>query len=346
MRNRGRWADDPAGRLAKWGLGSGLLHAALLGVCVLIQPASDQVRPALRIRLVDEAGAVMSNPVPAEPQPVAVPVKAVSPPRPRPRRTLPAPAPPAAERAPVAAPELETAPTVVAAAEPIKALPAPAAPPAVSAPEPSPVRPVAASPAPEPAVVPAPGPPAGGKPSDTPGARGRVEEARSQGGGGGPGSATVEAHGVFLLAGQGAGAGVGDGAGNGSGNGFGHGVSAGQGGATGGSAGRGNGAGIVASRGGGAPSDGRGAGHILRGIRSQIERARVYPDAARRQGMEGIVEVRFRIALDGSVDAVEIARSSGHSLLDQVSTDMVRRAGPYPHVAGWIRIPLTYRLDQ
>jgi protein TonB len=85
---------------------------------------------------------------------------------------------------------------------------------------------------------------------------------------------------------------------------------------------------------------------MLRTIRSQIERARVYPDAARRQGMQGIVEVRFRIGPEGSVEAVEIVRSSGHALLDQASIDTVRRAGPYPRVAGWIRIPLAYRLDQ
>jgi protein TonB len=62
--------------------------------------------------------------------------------------------------------------------------------------------------------------------------------------------------------------------------------------------------------------------------------------------MQGTVEVRFRIGHDGSVAAVEIARSSGHTLLDQASTDTVRRAGPYPLVPGWIRIPLAYRLDQ
>jgi periplasmic protein TonB len=62
--------------------------------------------------------------------------------------------------------------------------------------------------------------------------------------------------------------------------------------------------------------------------------------------MEGTVEVRFRIAGDGSVEAVEVVRSSGHPLLDEISTQTVRRAGPYPVLAGWIRIPLSYRLDR
>jgi protein TonB len=61
--------------------------------------------------------------------------------------------------------------------------------------------------------------------------------------------------------------------------------------------------------------------------------------------MQGIVEVRFRIGIDGVVAAVEVVRSSGHALLDQDSTDTVRRAAPYPPIPGWIRIPLAYRLD-
>jgi protein TonB len=81
-------------------------------------------------------------------------------------------------------------------------------------------------------------------------------------------------------------------------------------------------------------------------IRRQIEQAKVYPDAARREGMQGTVELRFRIAGDGSVEAIEVVRSSGHRLLDEASAQTVRRAGPYPVLAGWIRIPLSYRLDR
>jgi protein TonB len=81
-------------------------------------------------------------------------------------------------------------------------------------------------------------------------------------------------------------------------------------------------------------------------IRDQIERARIYPDTARREGLQGTVLVRFRVGSDGAVTAVEIARSSGHELLDQASADTVRRAAPYPAFPGWIRIPLAYRLDR
>ena len=67
---------------------------------------------------------------------------------------------------------------------------------------------------------------------------------------------------------------------------------------------------------------------------------------ARREGLQGTVEVRFRIGPDGAVAAVEVARSSGHALLDQDSAETVRRAAPYPTFPGWIRFPLVYRLER
>jgi protein TonB len=63
-------------------------------------------------------------------------------------------------------------------------------------------------------------------------------------------------------------------------------------------------------------------------------------------GIQGTVELLFRIAADGSVEAVEIARSSGFPVLDAAAQQTIRRAAPYPRVTGWVRLPLTYRLDQ
>ncbi len=85
---------------------------------------------------------------------------------------------------------------------------------------------------------------------------------------------------------------------------------------------------------------------LLRSIRRQIEQAKIYPDAARREGIQGSVELRFRIAADGSVEAVEILRSSGFGILDEASQQTIRRAAPYPLIRGWIRLPLSYRLDR
>jgi TonB family protein len=113
--------------------------------------------------------------------------------------------------------------------------------------------------------------------------------------------------------------------------------------------GSGRGSGGVASFGGqGAGSgvvDGDGIAGILRSIRRQIEQNKVYPDAARREGIQGTVQLRFRIAADGSVEAVEILRSSGSAILDEASRETLRRGAPYPVVRGWIRLPLSYHLD-
>lgn len=85
---------------------------------------------------------------------------------------------------------------------------------------------------------------------------------------------------------------------------------------------------------------------LLRAIRRRIEEAKTYPDAARRAGMEGTVELRFRIGGDGTAEGLEIVRSSGFPELDEIAMQTIRRAGPYPAVSGRIRIPLSYRLDR
>jgi TonB family protein len=155
----------------------------------------------------------------------------------------------------------------------------------------------------------------------------------------------VEARGMFYVFGQGNGQGFGDGVGSGPGGGLGRGPGVGQGGGAGDGVGGANGGGANARDGGGILSNGAGATDLLRAIRRRIEQAKIYPDTARRQGVQGVVEVRFRIGLDGGVTALEVVRSSGHALLDQESADTVRRAAPYPVIPGWIRIPLAYHLD-
>jgi periplasmic protein TonB len=102
----------------------------------------------------------------------------------------------------------------------------------------------------------------------------------------------------------------------------------------------------VASRGGGGSGSGDGVADILRSIRRQIEQAKTYPDAARRAGMEGTVELRFQIGRGGNAEGLEIVRSSGHPELDEAAMQTIRRAGPYPAYTARIRIPLSYRLDR
>jgi protein TonB len=81
-------------------------------------------------------------------------------------------------------------------------------------------------------------------------------------------------------------------------------------------------------------------------IQRRIEGAKIYPDAARRKGLEGTADVRFRIGPDGSAQAVEVVRSSGHPELDEAARQTIHRAAPFPVIQGRIRIPLSYRLDR
>lgn len=79
-------------------------------------------------------------------------------------------------------------------------------------------------------------------------------------------------------------------------------------------------------------------------LRQRIERAKRYPALARRLGMEGTVHVEFRIARDGSVEGVKVAKSSGYPVLDEASVQAIKRAVPLPIVPGKIRVPISYLL--
>jgi TonB family protein len=297
-----------------WAAGSCLLHLLLVGVLILLQPATDAPKAGLRVRLVEEPQAPPSIEASQPARTPAPPPKSPSVVR-RMARLL------ASGRVPPHA----TLPDEISIARV-----APATPPT------PPAAPVDVAPPAPPRVVEE----AGGH---TGGGRGAADGS----GGSLANGAPERFSGAFLIpsAGSGTGlAGTGDGAAADSG---GNGIGPGRGGA-----GEGNGAGAaqggVASLGGAPGRGGAGAGvaDLLRAIRQKIEHAKVYPETARREGIQGTVEVRFRIAGDGSVEAVEVVRSSGHRLLDEISTQTVRRAGPYPVLAGWIRIPLSYRLDR
>lgn len=90
---------------------------------------------------------------------------------------------------------------------------------------------------------------------------------------------------------------------------------------------------------------GIGRGADWRGVVLQrIEGAKRYPPRARQLGMEGIAEVQFRIAGDGTVEGVTVVKSSGFPLLDHASVETIKRAAPFPAIPGTIRVPISYRL--
>lgn len=60
-------------------------------------------------------------------------------------------------------------------------------------------------------------------------------------------------------------------------------------------------------------------------LASEARQLRRYPEAARREGMAGTAEVRISVGA-GTLRKTELARSSGHAVLDSAALDMLRAA--------------------
>lgn len=63
-------------------------------------------------------------------------------------------------------------------------------------------------------------------------------------------------------------------------------------------------------------------------LMSAARRHARYPEAVVAQGLEGRVDVRVAIGADGALERAEIARSSGHLVLDDLALEIVRNAQP------------------
>lgn len=323
---RGRWP---------WWVGtSGLVHALLLGALAILAGVGESPPASLRVRLITE-----SPEAPPLSAPRAAPARATRPVPPSPAMAHPAgvpPHPPGGEGLTIPSFRMHAGPTPEG--------PRPSSDPAGRRrdfPEAS----VATSP---------PGPMGEGRGPSTSPQAGFVELPTQTDLSPPASRLEAKAQGVGLVpADAGAGTGrVGPGAGD-RGKGVGGGGMApdgrhgsGESGGVPGNAGSGGPGSGLASRGGAGGRVGDGIPDLLRAIRRGIEQAKTYPDAARRAGIQGTVEVRFRIGPGGAAEGIEIVRSSGSRDLDEVSVQTIRRAGPYPQVSGRIRVPLSYRLDQ
>lgn len=91
-------------------------------------------------------------------------------------------------------------------------------------------------------------------------------------------------------------------------------------------------------------------GPYLRRFRQLVHEALVYPLAARRQGLGGIVELDVWLEATGLVRDVRVVRSSSHRLLDDAAVATIGRLGPIPFPDSLprrsllIRIPLVFEL--
>ena len=77
-----------------------------------------------------------------------------------------------------------------------------------------------------------------------------------------------------------------------------------------------------------------------------------YPAMARRLNQEGEVLLRVRVSAEGNPLSVEIAKSSGFTLLDEAARNAVRqwrfvpaRRGGEP-IESWVGVPVVFRLDR
>jgi protein TonB len=75
-----------------------------------------------------------------------------------------------------------------------------------------------------------------------------------------------------------------------------------------------------------------------------------YPALARRMGYQGTVELELLVAVEGTVGAARLVRSSGYTLLDSAALKAVRvwRFEPGTRdgqqVAMWIKVPVNFSL--
>jgi protein TonB len=75
-----------------------------------------------------------------------------------------------------------------------------------------------------------------------------------------------------------------------------------------------------------------------------------YPEAARREGVEGVVTLRFEVQANGKVGTVQVQQSAGREDLDQAAVEAVRtwlfqpaRRGKEA-VAVWVTLPVRFEL--
>ncbi|MBI5676308.1 MAG: energy transducer TonB [Nitrospirae bacterium] len=84
---------------------------------------------------------------------------------------------------------------------------------------------------------------------------------------------------------------------------------------------------------------------VLSLISTAIERAKTYPEIARRRSFEGTAYVSFFIGAEGEPSEIKVIKSSGYKMLDEATLRVVKKAAPYPYIENRVEIPVTYRLE-
>jgi len=113
----------------------------------------------------------------------------------------------------------------------------------------------------------------------------------------------------------------------------------------------GGGLALAAPGGGSSVAPGAEYGPYLARLRQRVQASLRYPAAARRRGLQGTVALEIVIRRDGVLDAVMLADSSSHGLLDAAALETVRRLAPEPFPPGVaprvlrVRLPVVFTLE-
>ena len=87
--------------------------------------------------------------------------------------------------------------------------------------------------------------------------------------------------------------------------------------------------------------------NVLQGIRKKLIQKKIYPYAARKKGIQGIVFILLKLDEQGYLIELRITQSSGYKILDKAAVSLIKKVVPYEHGTGQpisIEIPIKYSL--
>jgi TonB family protein len=87
-------------------------------------------------------------------------------------------------------------------------------------------------------------------------------------------------------------------------------------------------------------------------IKRKIQENKKYPWQAKKENIEGIVEMQFSISGNGQLKDVNIIKSSGYSILDEEAVATIKRSAPYPEIKNrlntdnlQLQVKLIYKIE-
>jgi protein TonB len=86
---------------------------------------------------------------------------------------------------------------------------------------------------------------------------------------------------------------------------------------------------------------------VIHGIRKKLIQKKIYPYAARKKGIQGIVFILLKLDEHGYLIELRITQSSGYKILDKAAVSLIKKVVPYEHGTGQpvsIEIPIKYSL--